>query len=490
MSGEPEELAHGQARILSNASYLLAASIIQKFISLGYVVYYFRTLGKLGTGDFEPVRSAIPIVLLLVDFSLSVVLTREIGRSPNQAARFLGNVLSLKFILAAVGLIAITVLSLTAEFDAVTRRLIPIAGLVVALDMFTMAFTATLRGLQIFRYEAIGIVLTQLATVAFGITSFSFGWGLPGLMFSLVAGSVVNFTYILFMLRRKLGSLPRPSWDAAIIKKFLIVALPILAAALLAKLFTYTDRYLLLTFADKSAFAVYSAAHKAPFALEFIAAAFAASLLPAMSNYYLRARDELRRVFHHALRYLLLISVPLAIGIFVLAQPLIVKLFGRSFTEAITPLRIMIVALPFIFLNFPVGSFLIATNRQIWNTINLGVAVVINISLNLLLQPRLGVNGAAIAVLATYIVLFTLGMIQVYRVSRLNTRELVIVLLQALTAAAIMALPIGLLQRTFSPYFLVIPGGILYLASLHVLGALRYQDFQLLLRALGKKTTS
>lgn len=490
MSGEQEEHANGQARILSNTSYLLAASVIQKFISLGYVVYYFRTLGKLGTGDFEPVRSAIPIALLLVDFSLSVVLTREIGRSPDQAPRFLGNVLSLKLLLAVLGLIAVAILSLTAGFDEITLRLIPIAGLVVALDMFTMAFTATLRGLQVFRYEAIGIVLTQLATVAFGVISFSLHLGLPGLMFSLVAGSAINFTYILIMLKRKLRTLPRPSWDTAIIKKFLIVALPILAAALLAKLFTYTDRYLLLTFADKSAFAVYSAAHKAPFALEFIAAAFAASLLPAMSNYYLRARDELERVFHHALRYLLLISVPLAIGIFVLAQPFIVKLFGRGFIEAVTPLRIMIIALPFIFLNFPVGSFLIATNRQVWNTINLGVAVVTNVSLNLLLQPRLGVNGAAIAVLATYIVLFTLGMIQVYRVSKLNTRELVIVLLQALAAAVIMALPIGLLQRTFSPYFLVIPGGILYLASLHVLGALRYQDFQLLFRALGKKPTS
>lgn len=479
--------AQGQVRVLSNTTYLLAASLIQKFLSLGYTVYYFRTLGRHGTGDFEPVRSAIPIVLLLVDFSLSTVLTREVSRAPEHARKFLGNVLTVKLLLAVLSLAIISVLYSSSIFDAPTKQLIPVAGLVIALDMFTMAFTATLRGVQIFRYEAIGIVLTQMATVSFGFMSFALHWGLRGLMFSLVAGSAVNFTYMLSVLTRRIGGFPRLAWNRDVIRRFLIVALPILGAAALAKVFTYSDRYLLLRFADKSAFAVYTAAHKAPFALEFIASAFAASLLPAMSNYFIHSHEQLRRIFSQALRYLLLISVPIAVGLFVLAQPFIVKLFGKSYVDAVTPLRIMILALPFIFLNFPVGSFLIATNRQIWNTINLAVAVAVNIALNLLLQPRLGVSGAAIAVLVTYVLVFSLGLLQASRVVKLKGREISFVFFQALLAAAIMALPVGLLQRTFSPYFLIIPGGILYVASLFILGAFNRDDLQLLLRALGRK---
>lgn len=489
MTNKPEDFSQGQARILSNTTYLLAASVIQKFISLGYVVYYFRELGKSGTGDFEPVRSAIPVVLLLIDLSLSVVLTREVGRTPERAKSFLGVVLGLKLMLSAAALITFLIIMGTAKLDEPTRILMPLAGLVVLLDAFTLTFTATLRGMQMFRYEAIGVVLTQLATVAIGIISIKLGTGLRGPMLGLLAGSIINFIYVGSMLSRKLGGPPKPTWNWRIARTFLLAAWPIVGAALLAKLFTYTDRYLLLTYAGKNDFAVYAAAHKAPFALEFIASAFAAGLLPAMSSYFVNSHEHLRRVFQHALRYLLMISVPLAIGIFVLAEPLIVKLFGPTFDEAVRPLQIMILALPFIFLNFPVGSFLIAANRQIWNTINLGVAVVVNISLNVFLQPQLGVTGAAIAVLATYVILFSLGMIQVHRVVQLQRRELIRTLAQTSAAAFLMAIPVWLLERTFSPYFLILPGGLLYVAALFILGGLRRGDLQMALRVIGKKNS-
>lgn len=489
MTATSAETTQSQARVLSNTTFLLAATVIQKFISLGYVVYYFRTLGNTGAGDFEPVRSAIPIALLLVDLSLSTVLTREVGRHPEKVRRLLGTVLSVKLIVWVAMAIAMVVVYQNAPFDSITRSLIPLAAVVVTLDMITTTFTAALRGLQVFLYEAIGIVVTQVATVLFGIVGFQLGWGLPGLMSSLIAGSVANLLFISSMIRRQLGGFPPLNLDRGTVKKFFVVAAPILGAALLAKAFTYTDRYLLLTFAKKSHFAIYAAAHRLPFSLEFIASAFAAGLLPAMSRSYLTDRLQLQQMFLRAIRYLLLISIPLAIGVFVLAEPFVLKLLGKTFADAVVPLRIMIFALPLIFLNFPVGSFLIATNRQIWNTINLAVAVVVNISLNVFLQPQLKVEGAAIAVVATYLVLFTLGFIQVGRVISIPGRDLLRTFGQAVLAAAIMAVPIWLLHRTFSPYFLVLPGGMLYIAALLLLGAIRRDDFRLLLRVFSRRTT-
>lgn len=487
MTKPTEEFAQGQARILSNTTYLLAASVIQKLISVGYFVYYYNRLGKTGAGDFEPVRAAIPIVLLLIDISLSVILTREIGRSPERAKSLLSVFLGVKLFLTALALAAFFIVFSLVPFDEPTRILMPLAGLIVMLDAFTLTFASTFRGLQIFRYEAIGIVATQLSTVIVGGACFALGLGLRSPMFGLLAGSITNFVYVGLMLRRKLGGLPRPSWDSKIIKLFVVAALPILGAALLAKLFTYTDRYLLLTFAGKGAFAVYSAAHKVPFSMEFVASAFAASLLPAMSAYFINSREQLRRVFQQALRYLLIISVPLAIGVFVLAEPIITKLLGPSFHEAVHPLRIMIIALPFIFLNFPVGNFLIASNKQIWNTVNLGTAVIVNVSLNIFLQPKFGIVGAAYAVLATYVILFTLGLIQVNRVIELQVRALMRTVAQTLCAAAVMAVPIWLLAKTFSPYFLVLPGGLLYIAALFLLRGLTRADLALALRAIGRK---
>lgn len=487
MSRPAEEIAQGQARILSNTSYLLAATVIQKLVSLGYFVYFVRTIGPSDFGHFEPIRTAIPIALILIDFSLSVVLIREVAKTPERVLTYVNNILSVKILLAIVALLAGLAINAFFPFSQTTRILLFLAGCVVAFDMFTMTLTAALRGIQVFRYEAFGIVATQLATAGIGIIGLKLGFGLYGLMVAILVGSMVNFIYLLVMFRRKLGAFPKPSWDSALLRRFFGIAVPILGAALLAKLFTYADLYLLLGNAGQTAVGLYRAAHKIPFALEFVPAAFAASLLPAMSYYFVHSREHLTHVFERALRYLIIFSIPIVVGVFILAEPFITKLFNRVYLEAVDPLRIMVLALPFIFLNFPVGSFLIATNRQVWNTVNLGATVVVNIGLNLLLQPKLGAIGAAIAVLVSYVLLFSLGIIQVFRVAPFKVRVILTIVLQTTVAAAIMGLPLIFLQEIFSPYFLVLPATGLYLATLFLFGTLRLTDIALVLRVVTRR---
>ncbi len=489
MAKHAEEFAQGQARILSNTTYLLAANIIQKLISLGYFVYYVRILGPSGTGLFEPVRSVIPIALTVIDLSLASVLTREIARTPHRAMEFMNNALSVKILVALGAFLTALAVNAFYDFDQLTRTLLFLASIVICLDMFTTTFTAVLRGLQTFRYEAMGVVLTSLTTVATGVIAFKLNAGVPGLMIAFIGGSIVNILFMGSVITRRLGSFPRLWWNSALIRHFLSISMPILGAALLAKLFTYSDRYILLKISGKTAAGIYVAANKIPFALEFIAAAFAASLLPAMSHFFVTAKDQLSRIFEQATRYLIMLSIPIAVGVFVLAHPFAIKLFGKSFADATTPLRIMISALPLIFLNFPVGSFLIAVNKQLWNTVNLACAVALSVILNLILQPRFGVSGAAVAVVASYLLLYSLGLYQVRRVIKLNTKRLLLTVGRTLLCSGIMAVPLILLQNTFSPYFLLIPGGMLYLAAIFMFGELNAGDLRLILRAIGRKNT-
>ncbi|PIR80598.1 flippase, partial [Candidatus Kuenenbacteria bacterium CG10_big_fil_rev_8_21_14_0_10_39_14] len=47
----------------------------------------------------------------------------------------------------------------------------------------------------------------------------------------------------------------------------------------------------------------------------------------------------------------------------------------------------------FLFINFPVGYLLNACNKQLTNTINLGVTVLVSVVLNILLIPRFSYVG-------------------------------------------------------------------------------------------------
>ena len=63
----------------------------------------------------------------------------------------------------------------------------------------------------------------------------------------------------------------------------------------------------------------------------------------------------------------------------------IINIFKSGYTEAILPLRIIIAALPFVFLNFPIGSALNACDKQKTNTRIMAIGLFFSIFLNILL---------------------------------------------------------------------------------------------------------
>lgn len=485
---------HGQERILKNTSYLTLAFIVQKFLSFFYFILIARALGATDLGLYDPVKSLIPISLILIDFSLSAVLTREIARQPDRATTYLGTVLGIKLISATALLLIAGFATNFSSLEPTTKAIIYLDGVIVALDTFTLTLFAVFRGIQNLKYEALGMILTQTLTVIVGLASLKFGGGLKGLFLAVLVGSIVNFTYVMTVFRRKLGFFPRISWNRRLAKTFLKMALPFAIAAILVKIFTYTDRFLLLTLAGQKYVGWYITGHKLTFALEFIPSAFAAAIYPAMSAYFVNSTKDLARTFERAMYYLILLAVPIGFAVFTLAEPLILRLYGPVFARSILPLQIMISGLLFIFLNFPVGAFLNAVNRQTLNTINMAIVVVVNVTLNLFLIRNFLEVGAAVATLISTVLLFSLGLRWVGRIISYDRRVLLIALGKSLFAGAVMAIVLGFLHGKIP---LTLSAGIpgvggylsvmIYFAILGIAGFVVYVGLLVAMRAVGRR---
>ena len=96
----PTNNNQSQERILKNTGYLTVAFILQKILSFLYFIYIARALGPVDFGFYDPAKTLIPIFLILIDFSLSVVLVREIARKPENTEEYLSSVLAVKVIFA------------------------------------------------------------------------------------------------------------------------------------------------------------------------------------------------------------------------------------------------------------------------------------------------------------------------------------------------------------------------------------------------------
>jgi O-antigen/teichoic acid export membrane protein len=277
------------------------------------------------------------------------------------------------------------------------------------------------------------------------------------------------------------------------------MAIPFAIAAMLVKVYTYTDRYLLLLLKGRDAVAFYAVAHKLTFALEFLPSAFAAGLYPAMSTYFISSKENLQKTFERAMVYMMVIAVPLSIMIFVLARGLVGLAFNPHFGNAAAPLEILILSLPVIFMNFPVGTLLNATNRTRLNTISMAITVLVNISLNAFLIQRFSYLGSAFATFVSGCTLFALGMYWTRGVITIPWRRLTSRILRVYAAAIVGGLIIYPLRSSFS---IIVSGRhaeviifgvlffIIYAVGLLVFKGMRRDEFMALKQTLLRRSNA
>jgi O-antigen/teichoic acid export membrane protein len=95
------------------------------------------------------------------------------------------------------------------------------------------------------------------------------------------------------------------------------------------------------------------------------------------------------------------LSVPTALVI-TFAAPLIYKLYKPEYAYAAPVLSVHIWSGVFVFLGAASSQYLIAENFNKLTFIRTGFGAIVNIVLNLILIPKMGMMGAAIATLAAY----------------------------------------------------------------------------------------
>jgi O-antigen/teichoic acid export membrane protein len=112
-------------------------------------------------------------------------------------------------------------------------------------------------------------------------------------------------------------------------------------------------------------------------------------------------RNRLERIGREAVRCLVSIDLPVAIGIALLARPILALLYGPAFEQAATTLCVLILTLvPYGIVRYH-AYVLVGSNRQNVDLILNIVMAAVNVGLNLLLIPRYGHLGAAVATLVS-----------------------------------------------------------------------------------------
>ncbi|HNW19852.1 MAG TPA: flippase [bacterium] len=460
--------------IARNTSYFTLALILQKIISLTYFTLYARVLGPADLGKYYTAISLTNIFLIFIDVGLSNVLTKEVAKDNSKANAWIGSTIAIKLPLALLTSLVLIGLVNILNFPELTRQLVYLSIVCMVLDSFTLTFFACSRAFHNLKFESLSSIIFQLIVLVGSIVILHHGGGVRWLMLSLIAASLYNFIYSLLILWRYWRVKPWPVWHWPKIKKVWLLAAPFAGYAIAQRAYTYLDSVMLAKIAGDVAVGIYQVPFKIINALQFLPMAFVASLYPALSLYWHNNRSQLSITFTRAIQYSAIISLPIAIGGWVIADKLVL-IFSDGYTEAIWPLRLGLAALPFIFIGYPIGSLLNACDRQKRNTYNMLIVLIVSIVANLFLIPRYGVIGASLTVMLTSILMVVLGIGQIKSILG-QSPQLFSGLLRIVVAASLMGLAVWQAKFINNIFILVAWGGFVYLVALFAVKAWCWSD--------------
>ncbi len=450
--------------IAKNTAYITVAFILQKIMAFVYIALIARNVGPELVGKYFFALSFTAIFSIFIDAGLSPVLIREVAKYKEKAREYFNNITTLKLSFALITLLAIFIIINLLNYDEFTKNLVYIASIAMLFDSFSLTFYALLRSYQILKFEAFGIIAYQILTVALGGVILFTTKSIAMLIGVLVFSSILNTLYSFYLARKVSGVKFKLTLNKKFSRLVLFASFPFLLAGVFNRVYTHIDTILLSKLAGDAYVGWYGVANKLVFALQFIPSAFVASIYPAMSNYFEHSKEKLKSTFERSIIYLMTIAVPICFGTIALSGEIITTLYGEDFLRSILPLNLLMVSLIFVFLYFPVGSLLNASNRQKRNTANMGIAMVINVVLNIILIPKINLAGAAIASIVSQAVMLILGLYYAYNVIKYNKKLLAIKLLKNILASLFMIVSIVILKQ-FISWIIVIPIAIIFYFS-------------------------
>ena len=241
-------------------------------------------------------------------------------------------------------------------------------------------------------------------------TGLALGWAIPEAL-----ACVVSLFVLWRMVRRvKPGDGSAPAEEGSLASAFWRFSAPRGVAAAFQITIIWFDLLLLSHFRDAADVGIYGAASRAITFGTFALQAIRLAIAPQISRLLARGdRTGAQTVYQTATWWLVVVSWPVFL-VFAVFGPLLLGVFGNGFGRGATALAILSVAM---LVNLGTGNVtvvLLMGGKSSWNLVNTAIALALNVGLNLVLIPRYGIAGAAIAWAVSIIVDNVLALIEVW----------------------------------------------------------------------------
>lgn len=246
--------------------------------------------------------------------------------------------------------------------------------------------------------QTCGFINSASCTI-FQVLAVYLGFGANGLaggfIFGMIAATVIGSRFLDLRLKR---------FNTGHLRSIFSYSFWIFLASSGSLVFSYADTIIIGQFLETADVGIYRVAFQFTTAATFTTTAMKIVLFPKVSNW--NTKGELKmaeNAFAKGITYSLLLAVPVFVGGIILGDKMLYFFYGEGFARGTQTLYVLLaVQLVNVFM-FLQTMYLSALNRPKESFKVTAVAASVNIILDIILIPVLGIVGAAVATLTTMI---------------------------------------------------------------------------------------
>ena len=399
-----KERSHYGRKVLIYSCTTLGLYLL-KFLMVPVVA---RNLGLEAYGIWSQISIAVDFLVPFCLLALPDAFVRFTAHKKDRI-EVASNYYTILFAIMAVGLlISLLFFSFSAfisrDFIRTDRPVVSLVQLSALLLFFSCLSQYATNYFRTFQREVMFSFL-QLAQAAsaifFTLIFIHWGYGLFQIILVLSLVQLSVFVIAQFFIQREVGwRLP----SLKLLRPFLCYSLPLFPFAVLDWLTNVSDRYVIGYFLPITEVAKYSACYTLSLIIVLFYAPFYVLVSPKLVELWENKDDAtLKKVLEYSNKFPLILSIPTVFGYAIMYQEILRVIIGRNVEVFYWIIPSICLGYVFYYIGWYHVQVFILVKRTKYTTIGYIIAAFINLTGNIALVPLIGISGAAVSTMVTFL---------------------------------------------------------------------------------------
>ena len=395
-------------RVVKNANWMIAEQAVQMLVSLVIGMLTARYLGPSNYGVINYCVAYVSFFTAIAGLGIEAIVVKELVANPEREAEIIGSSILLRTVAGLLSIVAtLLILFFVDNGDPLILTVGFLQSLVLvfrAFEIFDFWFQSKLESKYSSILKSISYVLVAIYKVFILATGKSVVW----FAFSTSLDFLIIAILLTFAYFKHGGKSLRISKEIS--KDLLSQGYHFIISNLIITIYGQMDRVMIKHFIGEREVGLYSAAIMICTYWQLVPTAIINSVRPVIMEAKAQGDEKL---YKHRLSQLYIsltwLGIAVSVVISILAKYIMLIAYGKEYLEASSALVIAIWFTTFSTLGVARGNWLVCENKNKYAKWFVLLGAIVNLILNAILIPIMGIEGAAIATLITQIVVCYVG---------------------------------------------------------------------------------